>query len=166
MKELIFVRHAKSDWGNESLKDVDRHLNERGYESAYLLSQWFAEKQTKPDLILCSTATRALSTALIFARAMNYPMSQFKLEERIYETSADYLLKFLQRSNDNHASIMVFGHNPTITNICNDLSDELFFDNVPTCGMIALRFPITSWTQLAAKTGKLNFYEYPKNLRD
>ena len=41
MKELILVRHAKSDWGNESLKDIDRHLNERGYEDAYLLSKWY-----------------------------------------------------------------------------------------------------------------------------
>ena len=34
MKYLILVRHAKSDWGNPSLRDFDRPLNERGKKDA------------------------------------------------------------------------------------------------------------------------------------
>ena len=34
MKTLILVRHAKSDWGNPSLDDFDRPLNERGKKDA------------------------------------------------------------------------------------------------------------------------------------
>ncbi|MBL7934102.1 MAG: histidine phosphatase family protein [Bacteroidia bacterium] len=166
MKELIFVRHAKSDWGNESLKDIDRHLNERGYDSAYVLSQWFASKKNKPDLILSSTATRAVSTALIFTRAMDFNMERFKLDARIYETTWEKLLKLVQETDDAAESVMVFGHNPAITNICNELSTELYFDNIPTCGVISLRFEVNSWKQLEPKKGKLNFYEYPKNIMD
>ena len=35
MKELVLVRHAKSDWANESIKDVDRPLSERGFADAW-----------------------------------------------------------------------------------------------------------------------------------
>ncbi len=166
MKELIFVRHAKSDWGNESLRDIDRHLNERGYDSAYTLSKWYAQNKPQPDLILCSTATRALSTALIFVRAMDLPMERFKLEKSIFETSWEHLLALAQQTNDQVSSLMIFGHNPSITNGCNELAEELFVDNVPTCGIISLRFEVKHWKDLAPKTGKLNFYEYPKNLKD
>ena len=41
MKELILLRHAKSDWGGEFLKDIDRPLNDRGYLDAYVLSEWY-----------------------------------------------------------------------------------------------------------------------------
>lgn len=166
MKELIFVRHAKSDWGNESLKDIDRHLNERGYDSAYTLGEWYAAKNNKPDIILSSTATRALSTAFVFARAMEFNMDRFKFDPRIYETTWENLLKVVHETDDSHSSLMLFGHNPSITNICNELSDDLYFDNVPTCGVIALRFEVKSWKEIEPKKGKLNFYEYPKNFKD
>ena len=38
MKNLTFIRHAKSDWGNEFLKDIDRPLAQKGYKDAYELS--------------------------------------------------------------------------------------------------------------------------------
>lgn len=166
MKELILVRHAKSDWGNETLKDIDRHLNDRGYESAYTLGEWYAKTKNKPDMILSSTATRALSTALIFARSLEFNMDKFRIDARIYETTWEKLLKLIQETNDSHTSLMLFGHNPSITNICNELSDDLYFDNVPTCGLISLRFEVAGWKDIATKKGRLNFYEYPKNFKD
>src|SRR6187399_947983 len=110
MKELILVRHAKSDWGNEALKDIDRHLNERGYEDAYLLSKWYEKNKTMPDLILASTATRALNTALIFARALEFNMTNFVLEKDIYESKAATVLSIVKKQNDSKKTIMLFGH--------------------------------------------------------
>src|SRR4051812_40448254 len=111
MKELILLRHAKSDWGNEHLKDIDRHLNERGYDDAYFLSALFNKKYKHPQRILCSTATRALSTALIFARAMDFNMAQFTLEPKIYEASVDTLLYVIAQQEDAVRSLMLVGHN-------------------------------------------------------
>ena len=107
MKELVLVRHAKSDWGNESLKDIDRHLNERGYEDAYLLSNWYEKNKTMPDLILSSTATRALNTALIFARALNFNMGNFVLEKDIYESKAATLLSVIKQQADTKKTILL-----------------------------------------------------------
>jgi phosphohistidine phosphatase len=166
MKELIFVRHAKSDWGNEHLKDIDRFLSERGYSDAYFHSEWYAKEKKAPALIISSTATRALNTALIFARALQFDMNNFRLAAETYETNTPKLISFIQKQDDSFESIMMFGHNPVTTNICNELSEEMFFDNVPTCGLVSMEFDIKSWADLEPKKGKLNFYRFPKDYRN
>ncbi len=166
MKELVLVRHAKSDWGNETLRDIDRHLNERGYEDAYLLSKWYQKNHASPELILSSTATRALSTALIFARALNYNMDNFVLEKEIYESSAATLLSVLKNQDDSKNSIMLFGHNPGITNLCNNLCQDVFFDNIPTCGIICLSFETRSWKKIAENDSKIKFQQFPKEYKN
>ena len=52
MKTVYLIRHAKSDWGNELLTDIDRPLNERGYGDAHKMSLRLAEKNERPDIIL------------------------------------------------------------------------------------------------------------------
>lgn len=166
MKELIFVRHAKSDWGTEFLKDEDRHLSERGYTDAYFLSDWYQKNQKPPQLMLSSPATRAMSTALIFARVMGFDMQNLKIDSRIYEINVAKLLALIQQQDDTFSSIMLFGHNPGFTNICNELSDDLFFDNVPTCGIVSFYFDVSSWSEISSKKGKINFYQFPKNFKN
>jgi phosphohistidine phosphatase len=167
MKELILIRHAKSDWGSELLKDVDRHLNERGSSDAYYLSAWFVEnKKPAPDFIIASTATRALNTALIFARALEFDLKNFKLEKDIYEATASTLFEVINNLPNSKNKIMLFGHNPGITNLSNLLSDDLFFDNVPTCGMLSFRFETNTWKSIEPKSGKLLFYQFPKDFKN
>lgn len=166
MKELILVRHAKSDWGTEILKDVDRPLNERGYQDAYFMSSWMKESKDLPDLILASSATRALNTALIFARTWEFDMRNFRIEKDIYEANASTLFNIINQQPDNKTRIMLFGHNPGITNVCNLLSDDLFFDNVPTCGLLSYTLACNSWKETEPKKGKLNYYQFPKDFKN
>lgn len=166
MKQLIFTRHAKSDWGNELLKDIDRPLNEQGYADAYFLSDWFLKNKKLPDLIIASTATRALNTALIYARTFDMDMNCFRLEKEIYESSVESLIAIIREQDEVKERLMLFGHNPSITNICNQLAPDLFFDNIPTCGMVALTFDVRSWSEIAAGKGKLDFYQFPKEFRN
>jgi phosphohistidine phosphatase len=166
MKEIIVVRHAKSDWGNEDLKDVDRHLSERGYRDAYFLSEWYGKTKNKPAQILTSTATRALNTALIFARRLEFDMNHFQLEQDIYEASVSTLLLMLKKQNKQIDSVMLFGHNPSVTNLCNELSEDLFLDEIPTCGIISYSFNVQQWSELMPKTGKLNYYQFPKDFKN
>jgi phosphohistidine phosphatase len=73
MKKIFLIRHAKSDWGHESLADIDRPLNQRGYDEAYLASSLLKKKNFIPDLLISSSATRAISTCFIFSRNFNFP---------------------------------------------------------------------------------------------
>ena len=38
MKQIFLIRHAKSDWTNPELKDIERYLNERGYSNANMMA--------------------------------------------------------------------------------------------------------------------------------
>lgn len=167
MRELTFIRHAKSDWNYELIKDVDRHLNERGYRDAYYTADWFVKNNKNiPDLILASTATRALSTALIFARTLNYNMANFELNKIIYESSSAILINLIKEQADSHNHIMIFGHNQSLTNVCNDLSEEMDFENVPTCGIVSLQFDLQHWADIKKQSGKLNYFQFPKDYRN
>ena len=163
MKELILIRHAKSDWGNEDLKDIDRHLNERGYSDAYAMSAWFAETQKKPDVLLCSTATRTLSTAMIFIRAMQYDTTRFIAEPRIYEAQRDELKTLVSEQDDVANSILLVGHNPSITELCNALADNLYFDNLPTCALVKISGKCNSWKEFAAGRWQISMHRFPKD---
>ncbi len=166
MKEIFFVRHAKSDWGSEFLKDIDRPLNERGYSDAYFMSDWFLKNNKLPDLILCSSATRALSTAMIFARTFDYNLKNFFIVETIYESSVTNLISIIQQQKSEVKSIMIFGHNPCLTEVSNILTAGVFIDNVSTCGIVNLNFEVKSWKEIKEKSGKLGFYKFPKDFRN
>jgi phosphohistidine phosphatase len=166
MKKLIVVRHAKSDWGTEFLKDIDRPLNNRGYTDAYFMSDWFFKYKPVPDMILSSTASRALNTALIFARTMSFNMKNFALNNNLYESTPQTILDIVKSSSDEHSSLMIFCHNPGITHLCNDLMKDVFIDNVPTCGIVGIKFSVDDWKQISNVQSELDFYQFPKNFKN
>ena len=63
MTSLVLVRHAKSDWGDASLDDHDRPLNERGRRDAPSMAQRWPTPGFAAEVILSSTALRARTTA-------------------------------------------------------------------------------------------------------
>lgn len=166
MKELILIRHAKSDWTNESVKDIDRPLNERGYTDAYQLSEWFKTELTLPDAILSSPATRAVNTAFIFCRTFKVNESAVILIQNLYESTMEEYLNIIGSLDDKTNRVMLFGHNPAITNLTNELNKDLLFDNVPTCGIIKIGFNVNKWKDVAAnKEGKLLLNKFPKSFK-
>lgn len=166
MKEITLIRHAKSDWGEAFLNDADRHLNERGLRDAYFMSEWFAKNKSRPDKILSSPATRALNTALIFARALSLKEESVLLEPKIYEASLESLLRIVQTQNSSYDHLLLFGHNPGFTALCNELSEDVFIDNLPTCGIASYLLNAKSWKEIGSKKCKLNYYEFPKNFKN
>ncbi len=161
MKTIYLVRHAKSDWGYDGLKDIDRPLNERGYQSVYFLPKEFLKKAKTPDLIVSSSAIRAMSTALIFARSLNYPENKIVINPNIYEAHELTLREIIENLSDEYSSVMLFGHNPGFTNAINTLSDS-FIDNLPTCGLVSIEFKEKQWKEIT--TGKLKFSLFPKEI--
>ena len=58
-------------------------------------------------------------------------------------------------------SLMVFGHNPCITEFSNYLSDK-YLDNIPTCGIVEIELRIESWNEIDEDCGTFINFEYPK----
>ena len=62
MKTIYIVRHAKSSWEYEGIKDIDRPLKKRGINDAYLISNVLQKKIACPDVFVSSCANRAFHT--------------------------------------------------------------------------------------------------------
>jgi phosphohistidine phosphatase len=92
MKTLFLIRHAKSSWGDTALPDKDRPLDDRGKRDAPKMGKRLAKRDVKPDLILSSPAMRALATAEIIAKKLDYKLEDILVDDRLYASEADDLL--------------------------------------------------------------------------
>lgn len=161
MKTFYLVRHAKSEWKNERLQDQFRPLNERGYADAIKMSLLLKEKKVKPDLIITSPAIRAYSTAFIFASHLDYDPAKFLIKPELYEAGVKDYLSVIGSIDDNYNCVMLFAHNPTITDCANQLSDT-FTEDMPTCAIVGLKND-GSWKSFASGGNERLLYDYPKN---
>ena len=162
MKQLFIIRHAKSDWGDFSLKDFDRPLNPRGHRNAPEMVERFVAKSLKPDVIVSSPALRALTTAKYFAAGWKLEAEQLSTNSSIYEADTKTLLSVINGFNDDFNSIALFGHNPGLTNLLNYLTDG-HIANMPTCSAALIEFPFDEWKLISNDTGNLALFDYPKS---
>jgi phosphohistidine phosphatase len=165
MKQLLLVRHGKSEWGNAHLADFDRPLNPRGHRNAPEMAARLLQKDLVPQLIVSSPALRAITTARHFSQAWKKSVEQIKEEVSIYEANVKTLLKLINNFNNKYDYIAVFGHNPGFTDLANYLSDANIY-NIPTCGTVLIDFPFDDWEQVSHHTGRLLQFDYPKSLND
>lgn len=160
MKTVYLVRHAKSSWQYDDIDDYDRPLKGRGIRDAHLISQWLDDTVDSPQHLISSPATRALHTAMIFARTLNFPFKDIEVEDKLYMATSDALIELLRTLDDSYDSVMLFGHNPTITNFANRCVDQAI-DNVPTSGVVCLHFSEDSWRDVNDRA-ELLYFDYPK----
>lgn len=141
MKKLVLVRHAKATKAIPELKDIDRPLTERGYMDARKTAREIRKKNVKPELIITSPAVRAITTALIFAQELKYPYRDIRIEEVLFEGSADDIRKLLEKQYSESDSLMLFGHNPQMEDLARKFSGKND-STLSTCGIIAYEDPL------------------------
>ncbi len=163
MKRLTIVRHAKSSWKDSDTPDFDRPLNKRGEHDAPMMGKRLARRQVAPDLLICSPARRAIDTASTIANEIGFPVADIAVNERIYEATTGTLLDLVQHFEDSYEDVMLFGHNPALTELCNALTEHTI-DNLPTGGVYCVDFAIETWGDLTSGEGNLVFFDYPKNV--
>jgi phosphohistidine phosphatase len=149
MKTLFLVRHAKSSRDEPALSDKDRPLNDRGKRDAPKMGKGLAKREVTPDLILSSPAERALETAQIIAKKLDYKLADIVVEEGLYATGADDLLRVIRKVGAKRKSIMLFGHNPELTVLAHRLSSKI--THLPTCAVAEFRFDAKSWSNTGKK---------------
>jgi phosphohistidine phosphatase len=71
-KILLILRHAKSSWKNKKLEDYDRPLNKRGKSEAIKMGKYLKEMAILPNLIITSSALRAIETTKYVCKHAGY----------------------------------------------------------------------------------------------
>lgn len=163
MRQLAFLRHAKSSWSDPELSDRLRPLNDRGLRDAPQMGARLTARKLRPSLILTSPATRALATAKEIAKAVSYPLEFLQHEDELYLASPATLREVVARQDDRFQSLLLVGHNPGLTEICNVLLPTLDLANLPTAGVVALRSSAIQWADVDPTNSELDFFDYPKN---
>lgn len=160
MKTLLLLRHAKSSWDHAQLNDHERPLNERGEREAARMGWLIGEQALIPDLILSSTAERAVQTAKTVALACLYE-HKLVAHRELYLASIQEYLQVLMALEDALQRVMVVGHNPGIEELVVWLTGN--YVSMPTATLVQINLPVKGWVLLKGQ-GKVKGVWRPKEL--
>jgi phosphohistidine phosphatase len=164
VKTLYIVRHAKSSWDNYDLSDHDRPLLPIGIKKTNKIAKYFFRKNISPELFISSTAVRAFETAVIIANGVGYDPDAIVKSKNLYHAGVDEIYGELFALDNSINSVIMFGHNPTLTYFVNNfVTPEI--DNFPTSGAFCVEFKSNSWESIVNAKFKVKFTVFPRMLR-
>lgn len=165
MRSVLFIRHAKSSWDNAAVSDFDRPLNDRGKMDAPQMARRLLDKKIPLDSFISSPAKRARKTTSFFVEAYGLAESNVLLKAELYLPSPDVFYDVIEETANQFHHIAICSHNPAITQFVNQLTNEIRVDNVPTCGIFAVKTNISRWEDFRKAQKQFWFFDYPKNYR-
>lgn len=166
MKTLVLVRHAKSDWDDANMADVDRPLNPRGQRDAANMAQWLATNCPGADLWLSSAATRTRQTTEIMLQGLPNQRGLVKYTDRLYLASSTAIAAEIKQQSDVHQHMVLVGHNPGIALLAGDLVGDITERHIdmPTATAVVLTLDMPSWAELSASAVQTWQMQTPKLL--
>jgi len=165
MKTIYIIRHAKSSWDAPNLTDHERPLIEKGITRTALVTGYLVKQNFKTGLMISSVAVRAFETAKLIAGAIGYPIEKIKTDRRIYQESLDFIYTVISEISQKIDSVMIVGHNPTLTDFVNDFLEEEI-DALPTSGIVSISFETDDWQGITSIKPTINFMITPKSLKN
>jgi phosphohistidine phosphatase len=150
MKTLLLMRHAKSSHDDPGLLDHDRPLNKRGESDAPRMGGLLRNEGLTPDLIISSSAVRALATAKAVGNGCDYAdTAGVRVAPELYPGDSRSYARVLRKIPEGIHQVLVVGHNPAIETFLSELveTDEI----LPTAAVAVVHLPIEQWKTFAAK---------------
>jgi phosphohistidine phosphatase len=120
-RTLVLLRHAKAE-GATGQRDIDRRLSSRGHGDAAAAGAWLGTQGHRPQLVICSPARRTRQTWHAVAVALsetagNAPAPTVRYEAAVYDGAATDLLDVVKTVPEEISSVLLIGHNPTISQL-------------------------------------------------
>ncbi len=160
MKELILIRHAKSQWSDLTVTDHDRDLKKRGVRDAKLMKQQMTVENLIPESVLVSSSKRTKATAnILFGKNADI----IQIFPELYEAECCTIEEIVQSQPESLNKIAIVGHNPTITELIQATGYEI--ENIPTCGIVQIRWNSSSWKECWFDRGVVCAILIPKMYR-
>jgi phosphohistidine phosphatase len=164
MKQLYIIRHAKSSWGDFTLPDFERPLNERGKTDAPVMAKRLLAKKIKIDAFVSSPAKRAKKTCKLFCHEFDVKEDKIILIDNLYQAHAEMFFEIVKGLDNKYEHVAIFAHNPGITEFANRLCKKVKIDDMPTCSIFAVQTDIKHWSDLKDAENEFLFFDYPKQL--
>ena len=162
MKTLLLMRHCEASTSlSARLSDQRLALTLQGGEDAQRVGDSLLRRGTIPQVITCSTALRAASTATIMARALGlkHPVTAIAA---LYAAEPERYLEEVQLLPLNVEVALVVGHNPAISRLAQLLRREGTAGSqfIPG-GLACLEFANENWLDIRYHSGNFKWYLTP-----
>jgi phosphohistidine phosphatase len=165
MKKLILIRHGKAEDPVSGITDLERSLTPKGKIISRMMARQLRDTEKSALTLITSPAFRAFETAMIFAVELGIDPEKVLVSNDIYyKMNLRHLTSIVSDSKDKRDTIVLFGHNPSFTEIADSLSVD-GCDFMPKSGVLCISFKAGSWAEIKRKSGKIEYYFKPeKNL--
>ncbi|UKY48534.1 SixA phosphatase family protein [Streptomyces inhibens] len=164
-RQLILLRHAKSAWPEAD--DHDRPLAPRGRRDAPAAGRWLRDADYLPNLVVCSTASRARQTWALAAGYLGCA-PQVINDPRIYDGDVPALLVVVRETPEPVRTLLLVGHNPGLQELTLRLAGEAAGDALrraqekfPTSAIAVLTWQ-GPWSQLVPGAARLAEFAVPR----
>lgn len=147
MKTLLILRHGRALPAPPGGDDHDRALHRSGASDVVRVAEGLRTRGLRPDHILTSSARRAVETTSAVQTVLEVAAEAVERDRRIYLADAWELLAIMHEVDDAVATLLVVGHNPTLSHIGSLLTGRDV--HLDTSGLLALTHPALSWSRLA-----------------
>ena len=138
MKELVILRHAKSN-SEYLVDDIDRPLSIAGIDRVVKISKKRRTFFKNTDIVLSSPANRALHTAQLMMRELDYDYNKLIVDRKLYTFFTDDLIDYVHGLNNTWNKVILVGHNPAFTELVNHFSQEKIM-YLRTAGLAKITF--------------------------
>ncbi len=161
MRRIVLVRHATAVEVGPKGSDFHRRLRRRGRREAAVMADRVAVTLGAPDAVVTSPADRALETARAFAERLALRDDQVAVREQLYGgLLPEEFLHIVREFDDAHATVMVFGHDPSFSEFAAYLVPG-FRDMIPKAGVVAIDLDRKSWSAVSRGDGVVAAFERP-----
>ena len=162
---LYLMRHAQSADKQPSQPDKERKLTQQGMQDALFAGRYLAKQKINLDLVLCSTAIRAINTASLVIEPLKLDPSKIQLEEELYTASVRTFLGIVTQLDEPHTSVMFVGHNPVISYLAEYLTKAEIGD-MPPAGLTIIRYNGAHWKDINQGSAEFVTMLAPDNFRN
>lgn len=161
-KYLIIMRHANAIKQNPAISDFQRDLTEQGITQASLSANFLANNpHFIPQLIISSSAKRALHTAEILADKLNLPHNIIVFNDTLYSGDLNAYIDTIYQVDDEISKLMILGHNPSISMLSYLLTNNEV-NKMKTASMLGIEIINNKWLNFDLKPKKTLFFFSPE----
>jgi len=141
VKKLILVRHADSLSARALEKDINRSLSPKGFEQCALLANSIKLLNININHVIVSQSIRTQETCNSIETHLDLALPK-KLDTKLYQNLSDEILELIENKLQIFETIMLIGHNPSLSKISSYYLDQNVVIN--TSGMIAINLKETA----------------------
>ncbi len=165
------MRHGKAVPHDEG-RDFDRGLASRGVTDSTAMGNYLAQERIEPDLALVSPALRTKLTWEAVKPSFGGAMAE-RFDPTLYLASSDQLLRLIHGVQDQVGTLILVGHNPSLHDLALELvgfGDRYALarlkEHLPTASVVVLDCDIDHWSDLAARSARLDRFRTPDRAGD